>query len=199
MTVLDKWLEETTEVDPLDVNLDAGIELFDRTFDAASKEQLPIVGYYLERLSNLLGEHTEEWYADWDRRSSGKELEIEADFFDYYLQQSVGFDADIFIEPLPIKERQYTQPSKPVKIPSASLEVIIDESHAEDVPLWTKQIESYLKLHGLGCTMTKLIDDLPLTPGAIIYTLLLGNFHLEQEGDDFYCCDSLRVELCQQQ
>ncbi|MGB5633788.1 MAG: hypothetical protein WBM86_13565 [Waterburya sp.] len=187
MTVLDKWLEETTEVDPLDVNLDAGLELFDRTFDAASKEQLPVVGYYLERLSNLLGEHTEEWWTDWNRRSSGKELEIEADFFDCYLQQSVGFDADIFIEPLPIKERQYTQPSKPVKIPSASLEEIIDESqsHAEDVPGWSKQIESYLQLHGLGCMMTKLIDDLPLTPGAIIYTLLLGDFHLEQEGDDF--------------
>ncbi len=43
MTVLDKWLEETTKVDPLDVNLDAGIELFDRTFDAVSKEQLPIL------------------------------------------------------------------------------------------------------------------------------------------------------------
>lgn len=78
MTALDKWLEESTEVDPLDVNLDAGIELFDRSFDVASKEQLPVVGYYLERLSNLLGEHTEEWWTDWNRRSSGKELEIEA-------------------------------------------------------------------------------------------------------------------------
>lgn len=199
MTFLARWLEENQEVDVLDVNLDVGIELFDRAFDAVSKEQLPIVGYYLERLSNLLGEHTEEWYADWDRRSSGQELEIEADFFDCYLQQSVGFDADIFIEPLPNKERQYVQPSKPIKIPSVSLEEIIDESHAEDVPLWSKQIESYLQLHHDGCTMAKLIDDLPLTPGAIIYTLLLGNFHLEQEGDDFYCCDSLKVELCQQQ
>lgn len=199
MTVLDRWLEENQEVDALDVNLDVGLELFDRTFDAVSKEQLPIVGYYIERLSHLLGEHTEEWWTDWSRRTNGSELEIEADFFDCYLQQSVGFDADIFIEPLPIKNRQYVQPSQPIKIPSVSLEEIIDESHAEDVPLWTKQIESYLQLHGLGCTMTKLIDDLPLTPGAIIYTLLLGNFHLEQEGDDFYCCDSLRVELCQHQ
>ena len=199
MTILDRWLEENQEVDALDVKLDVGLELFDRTFDAASKEQLPIVGYYLERLSNLLGEHTEEWYADWDRRSSGKELEIEADFFDCYLQQSVGFDADIFIEPLPIKERQYAQPSKPVKIPSASLEEIIDESHAEDVPLWSKQIESYLKLHDDGCTMAKLIDDLPLTPGAIIYTLLLGNFYLRQEEDDFYNCDRTEVRLCQHQ
>lgn len=199
MTVLDKWLEETTEIELLDVNLDVGIELFDRAFDAVSKEQLPIVGYYLERLSNLLGEHTEEWYADWDRRSSGKELEIEADFFDCYLQQSVGFDADIFVEPLPNKQRQYIQPSKPIKIPSASLEEIIDESHAEDVPGWSKQIESYLQLHGLGCTITKLIDDLPLTPGAIIYTLLLGNFYLRQEEDDFYNCDRTEVRLCQHQ
>ena len=197
MTVLDKWLEETTEVDPLDVNLDVGLELFDRTFDVVSKEQLPIVGYYLERLSHLLGEHTEEWWTDWSRRTNGSELEIEADFFDCYLQQSVGFDADIFIEPLPIKDRQYVQPIKPAKIPSASLEEIIDESHAEDVPGWSKQIESYLKLHELGCTMAKLIDNLPLTPGAIIYTLLLGNFHLEQEGDDFYSCSSIWVELCQ--
>ncbi len=214
MTFLDRWLEENQEVDALDVNLDVGLELFDRTFDAASKEQLPIVGYYLERLSHLLGEHTEEWWTDWSRRTNGSELEIEADFFDCYLQQSVGFEPDAFIEPLrgiqalpfegrdspsPIKDRQYVQPTKPIKIPSASLEEIIDESHAEDVPGWSKQIESYLQLHGLGCTMTKLIDDLPLTPGAIIYTLLLGNFHLEQEGDDFYCCDSLWVELCQQQ
>ena len=176
-----------------------GLELFDRTFDAVSKEQLPIVGYYLERLSNLLEEYAEEWWTDWSRRTNGSELEIEADFFDCYLQQSVGFDADIFIEPLPIKNRQYVQPTKPIKIPSVSLEEIIDESHAEDVPGWSKQIESYLQLHGLGCTMSELIENLPLTPGAIIYTLLLGNFHLEQEGDDFYSCDSLRVELCQQQ
>ncbi len=199
MTFLERWLEENQEVDALDVNLDVGIELFDRTFDAASQEQLPIVGYYLERLSHLLGEYAEEWWTDWSRRTNGSELEIEADFFDCYLQQSVGFDADIFIEPLPIKDRQYVQPTKPIKIPSVSLEEIIDESHAEDVPGWSKQIESYLQLHGLSCTMAKLIDNLPLTPGAIIYTLLLGNFHLEQEGDDFYCCDSLRVELCQQQ
>lgn len=199
MTFLARWLEENQEVDALDVNLDVGIELFDRVFDKIGKEQLPDVGYYLERLSNLLGEHTEEWYADWNRRSSNKELEIEADFFDCYLQQSVGFDAEIFIEPLPNKERSHLQPSKPAKIPLAPLEAIIDESHDEDVPGWSKQIESYLKLHGLGCTMAKLIDDLPLTPGAIIYTLLLGNFHLEQKGEDFYSCDSLWVELCQHQ
>ncbi len=199
MTILDRWLSENQEVDALDVKLDVGLELFDRAFDAVSQEQLPIVGYYLERLSNLLGEHTEEWWTDWSRRTNGSELEVEANFFDCYLQQSVGFDADIFIEPLPIKNRQYVQPTKPIKIPSVSLEEIIDESHAEDVPGWSKQIESYLQLHGLGCTMSELIENLPLTPGAIIYTLLLGNFHLEQEGDDFYSCDSLRVELCQQQ
>jgi hypothetical protein len=146
-----------------------------------------------------LGEHTEEWYADWDRRSSGRELEIEADFFDCYLQQSVGFDADAFIEPLPTLKRSYAKTSKPIEIPSANLETIIDLSHAEDVPGWSQQIESYLRSLGNSCTMTELIESLPLTPGAIIYTLLLGNFHLEQKGEDFYSCDSLWVELCQHQ
>ena len=118
MTILDRWLEENQEADALDVNLDVGLELFDLIFDAVSKEQLPIVGYYLERLSHLLEEYAEEWWTDWSRRTNGSELEIEADFFDCYLQQSVGFDADIFIEPLPIKDRQYVQPTKPIKIPS---------------------------------------------------------------------------------
>ena len=34
MTFLARWLEENQEVDVLDVNLDVGIELFDRAFDA---------------------------------------------------------------------------------------------------------------------------------------------------------------------
>lgn len=55
MTILDRWLEENQEADALDVNLDVGLELFDRTFDAVSKEQLPIVGYYLERFVSFIG------------------------------------------------------------------------------------------------------------------------------------------------
>ena len=199
MTILDRWLEETTEVDVLDIDLSAGIELFDRAFNTVTKEQLPQAGYYLERLSHLWGEHTEQWWLDWSRRRNGSELEIEADFFDCYLQQSVGFDADIYLDSLPKREREYRPPAKPVKIPSAELEAIIDESHAEDVPGWSEQIESYLKLHGNSSTLTELIGALALTPGAIIYTLLLGNFQLEQKGEDFYGSDSLEVRLCPHQ
>lgn len=199
MSVLDVWLEKNSAVDALDVDLDAGIELFDRAFNSVTKEQLPQVGYYLERLSHLWGEHTEQWWLDWSRRRNGSELGIEADFFDCYLQQSVGFDADIYLDSLPNGEREYRPSNKPVKIPSAKLEAIIDESHAEDVPGWSDQIESYLKLHGNSSTLTELIGALALTPGAIIYTLLLGNFQLEQKGEDFYGSDSLEVRLCPHQ
>ncbi len=198
MTVLNRWLEENQEVDALDINLNVGIELFDRVFDNVGKEQLPDIGYYLERLSNLLGEHTEEWWTNWERKTTGSELEIEADFFDCYLQQSVGFDAELFIEQLPHEQRAYNRPiTAPVKIPTAELSVIIDESHAEDVPGWSRQIENYLLLHQNKCTMAELIDNLPLSPGAIICTLLLGNFQLEQQGDDFYSSSSIEVSLCQ--
>ena len=191
------WLEKNSAVDALDVDLDAGIELFDRAFNSVTKEQLPQVGYYLERLSHLWGEHAEQWWLDWSRRRNGSELGIEADFFDCYLQQSVGFDADIYLESLPNREREYRPSTKPVKIPSAKLEAIIDESHAEDVPGWSEQIESYLQLHGNSSTLAELIGALALTPGAIIYTLLLGNFQLEQKGENFYGSDSLEVRLCQ--
>ena len=199
MSVLDRWLEKTTEVEVLDVDLDQGLELFDRTFNVVTKEQLPQVGYYIERLSHLWGEHTEQWWLDWSRRRNGSELGIEADFFDCYLQQSVGFEADIYLESLPNREREYRSSSKPVTIPSAKLEAIIDESHAEDVPGWSEQIESYLKLHGNSSTLAELIEALALRPGAIIYTLLLGNFQLEQKGEDFYGSDSLEVRLCPHQ
>lgn len=198
MSVLNRWLKQNQEVDVLDIDLDTGIELFDRTFNSVTKEQLPIVGYYLERLSHLLEEHTEEWWTNWERKTSGKELEIEADFFDCYLQQSVDFDADLFIEQLPLQQRSYNRPTTaPVKIPTANLEVIIDESHAEDVPGWSRQIENYLLLHQNKCTMAELIDNLSLTPGAIVCTLLLGNFQLEQQGDNFYNSSSIEVSLCQ--
>ena len=199
MSVLDRWLKQNQEVDVLNIDFDAGIELFDRTFNSVTKEQLPIVGYYLERLSYLLGEHTEEWWTDWERKTSSREVEIEADFFDCYLQKSVSFDADLFIEPLPSKEREYNQLTKPVKIPTVELEAIIDRSHAEDVPGWSKQIEDYLMLRGDKCTMAELIKDLPLTSGAIVCTLLLGSFQLKQQGDDFYSSDSIEVKLCQLQ
>ena len=199
MSVLDVWLEKNSAVDALDVDLDAGIELFDRAFNSVTKEQLPQVGYYIERLSHLLVEHTEEWWLDWSRRRNGSELGIEADFFDCYLQQSVSFDADIYLESLPNREREYNPSTKTIKIPSAKLEAIIDESHAEDVPGWSEQIESYLKLHGNSSTLAELIEALSLTPGAIIYSLLLGNFQLEQKGEDFYGSDSLEVRLCQHQ
>jgi hypothetical protein len=221
MTVLDKWLKQNTEIEALDVNLDAGIELFDRTFNSVTKEQLPVVGYYLERLSHLLGEHTEEWWTNWERKTTGSELEIEADFFDCYLQQSVGFDGELFIEQLPPQQRKFSQfTTAPVKIPTAELSVIIDESHAEDIPGWSRQIENYLLLHENKCTMAELIDNLSLTPGAVVCTLLLGNFQLrryyrgddsfacrrhrqektrlEQRGDDdFYSSSSIEVSLCQ--
>ena len=199
MSVLDVWLEKNSAVDALDVDLDAGIELFDRAFNSVTKEQLPQVGYYLERLSHLWGEHAEQWWLDWSRRRNGSELGIEADFFDCYLQQSVGFDADIYLESLPNREREYRPSTKPVKIPSAKLEAIIDESHAEDVPGWSEQIESYLQLHGNSSTLAELIGALALSPGAIIYTLLLGNFQLEQKGEDFYGSDSLEVRSCPHQ
>ena len=199
MTLLDNWIEENREVELLNANLNVGIELFDRLFTEISKEQLPLAGYYLERLSYLLGEHTEEWYADWDRRSSGKELEIEADFFDCFVQQSVSFDPDDFIEPLANLPRSVDRVSKPIEIPIASIETIIELSHAEDVPEWNRQIKSYLKSQGNSCMMSELIDNLPLTPGTIIYTVLLGNFQLEQKGHDFYSCNSIWVELCQHQ
>ncbi len=199
MSVLDVWLEKNSAVDALDVDLDAGIELFDRAFNSVTKEQLPQVGYYLERLSHLWGEHTDQWWLDWSRRRNGSELGIEADFFDCYLQQSVGFDADIYLDALPNGEREYRPSTKPVKIPSAKLEAIIDESHAEDVPGWSEQIESYLKLHGNSSTLAELIGALALSPGAIIYTLLLGNFQLEQKGEDFYGSDSLEVRSCPHQ
>lgn len=48
MTFLARWLEENQEVDVLDVNLDVGIELFDRTFDAVSKEQLLVCQFCFE-------------------------------------------------------------------------------------------------------------------------------------------------------
>jgi hypothetical protein len=195
MSVLDRWLKQNIEMEALDVNLDAGIELFDRTCNSVTKEQLPVVGYYLERLSHLLGEHTEEWWTDWERKTSGRELKIEADFFDCYLQQSVGFDADLFIEQLPLQQRAYNRPTAaPVKIPTADLEAIINQSHAEDVPGWSRQIENYLLLHG-KCTIAELINNLPLTPGAIVCTLLLGDFQLEQQGDDFYNSCSIEVTL----
>jgi hypothetical protein len=221
MSVLDRWLKQNTEIEALDVNLDAGIELFDRTFNSVTKEQLPVVGYYLERLSHLLGEHTEEWWTNWERKTTSSELEIEADFFDCYLQQSVGFDAELFIEQLPLQQQQYNRPTTaPVKIPTAELSVIIDESHAEDVPRWSKQIENYLLLHENKCTIAELIDNLSLTPGAIVCTLLLGNFQLhrhstgdaygkrsyhrqektrleQQRDDDFYSSNSIEVRLCQ--
>ena len=199
MSVLDVWLEKNSAVDALDVDLDAGIELFDRAFNSVTKEQLPQVGYYLERLSHLWGEHAEQWWLDWSRRRNGSELGIEADFFDCYLQQSVGFDADIYLDALPNGEREYRPSTKPVKIPSAKLEAIIDESHAEDVPGWSEQIESYLQLHGNSSTLAELIGALSLTPGAIIYILLLGNFQLEQKGEDFYGSDSLEVRSCPHQ
>ena len=199
MKNLERWLEETSEVEALDLDLERGLELFDLSFNVVTKEQLPQVGYYLERLSHLWGEHAEQWWLDWSRRRNGFELGIEADFFDCYLQQSVGFDADIYLESLPNREREYRPSTKPVKIPSAKLEAIIDESHAEDVPGWSEQIESYLKLHGNSSTLTELIGALALTPGAIIYTLLLGNFQLEQKGEDFYGSDSLEVRLCPHQ
>ena len=197
MKNLERWLEETTEVEALDLDLERGLELFDLSFNLVTKEQLPQVGYYLERLSHLWGEHAEQWWLDWSRRRNGSELGIEADFFDCYLQQSVGFDADIYLDALPNGEREYRPSTKPVKIPSAKLEAIIDESHAEDVPGWSEQIESYLQLHGNSSTLAELIGALSLTPGAIIYTLLLGNFQLEQKGEDFYGSDSLEVRLCQ--
>ena len=199
MTLLDNWIEENREVELKKIGLQAGIELFDRLFTEISKEQLPLVGHYLERLSYLLGEHTEEWYADWDRRSSGKELEVEADFFDCFVRQSVGFDPDDFIEPLPNLPRSYDLESKPIEIQVDSIETIIELSHVEDVPGWNRQIKSYLESRGNSCMMAELIDNLPLTPGTIIYTVLLGNFQLEQKGNDFYSCSSLWVELCQHQ
>ena len=138
-------------------------------------------------------------------------------FFDCYLRQSVGFDADAFIEPLPTWKRSYARVSKPIEIPSAPLETIINLSHAEDVPGWSQQIESYLKSRGNSCTMAELIHGLPLTPGAIIHTVLLGNFLLLRRGedtegvtrqaldfkssepDDFYSCDGIEVRSCQHQ
>ena len=120
MKNLERWLEETTEVDALDVDIDRGLELFDLSFNVVTKEQLPQVGYYLERLSHLWVEHTEEWWLDWERRRNGFELGIEADFFDCYLQQSVGFDADVYLKSLPNGEREYRPSTKLSKSPQPS-------------------------------------------------------------------------------
>lgn len=95
-----------------------------------------------------------------------------------------------------LEEKELLEDNKPIQLPKirknkqVSLSEIINLSHAEDIETWSKLLAELLGSRSM--TLAQILRQADLSPGAVIYSLLLGGFEIEQKGD-FYDNNSIVV------